>query len=285
MVLSFHPGLHEYRAGDRVLPSVTGILRACGLTGSFEFRDRIHAFRGTAVHAGSAMIISGDNEYPSLHPLPASHAHDADYVRVHREIPGYFEACRAAKAAIKFTGTIYECPFIDPVRGYGGTLDFCAWVEGRDQLWDIKSGTFPVMTVVQLCAYEDAARRGLPVNPDHPGLEWLLALVNSGRPIERCGLRLEKTGRFTAFYETPKGESYQLPKWMSAWRSALLLYTAIPDHLYVETAPDGTPVRKSRLSDLNWVAERARSLPSPTYDAAMRAGENIFNLRQQYGLP
>lgn len=284
MTFSFHPGLHEYRAGDRVLPSVTGILRAVGLTSQFEFRDRIHAMRGTAVHEGAALIIAGSE--PSLGPLPSSHARLPEYVKVHREIEGYWEACRAAKSAIGFKGCIYEARFVDPVRGHAGTFDFGAWSNnGREQLWDIKSGLMPDMTVVQVCAYEDLARRGLPIDPNHPGMPWLLDLVKSGRPIERCALRLEKTGRFTAFYECKKGVSFSDARWMSAWRSALLLYTTVPGHEYMATAHDGTPVKRSHLSDLRWVAAQVKdALSGAAYDAAMRAGSNIYNLREAYGL-
>ncbi len=249
MTLSFSAATHTYQAGDRVLPSVTGILRACGLTGSFEFRDRVHAFRGTVVHEGSAIIIAGG--HPVLEPLPPSHAGQPEYVKVHGEIEGYW----------------------------------AAFIARQSQFWDIKSGTYPEMTIVQIAAYEDLARRGLPVNPDHTGLGWLREVLGREEGIERCGLRLEKTGRFTAFYETSKGEPYHLPKWMSAWRSCVALYTLIQDHQYTETTLDGTVLKKSRLSDMGWVAGQIKdSLKGPSYDAAMRAGSNIFNLRQQYGL-
>lgn len=282
-MISFDAATHTYAVNGDPKGSVTWIMRCCGLSGSYEFMDPIHKFRGSSVHAGSALLIDGTE--PHLHPLQPPHSNDPKYRQVHTDIPMYWEACRTAKVAIGFTGCLYECPFVDPVRGYGGTPDFLAYTGKRDQLWDLKSGTFPVMTVVQLCGYEDLARCGKPVNPAHPGLGWLLSLVNSGRPIERCGLRLEKTGRFTAYYECPKGRSYQDPMWMSAWRSALCLYTTVPDHQYVETAPDGVVLKKSHLSDMSWVAERIKtSLKGAAYDSAMRAGSNLFNLRQAYNL-
>lgn len=285
MTLSFTSETHTYAVDGKHVPSVTGILRACGLSGNFEFTDRIHAFRGTAVHEGSALIISGANEYPTLEPLRAPHSTYPDYLRVHGEVPGYWEACRAAKAAMKFTGCVYEARFIDPVRGYAGTFDFGAYVGGTDQLWDIKSGVFPVMTPVQVCAYEDIARRGLPIDPEHPGLPWLQELVRSGRPIERCGLRLEKTGRFTAFYECSKGRPYSSPMWMSAWRSALCLHTTVPDHEYVTTDAEGKHHRRSRLSDVNWTVQQIKDrLTGLGYERAMKAGHNLYNLRSAYNL-
>lgn len=285
MVLSFTPGTHTYEVDGKPVPSVTGILKAVGLSGSFEFSDPIHAFRGTAVHEGAAHIISGVNEYPALEPLRHPHSTYSDYIRVHGEVPGYWDACRAAKAMIKFTGCIYEARFIDPARGYAGTFDFGAYVGGKDQLWDIKSGLMPIMTVVQICAYEDIARRGLPIDPDHAGLPWLLDLVKSGRPIERCGLRLEKTGRFTAYYECPKGRSYRDAMWMSAWRSALCLFTTVPDHEYIVVDETGKPRKRSHLSDMKWVAQRIKDrLVGLEYEKCQRAGENIWNIRSQYNL-
>lgn len=285
MTLSFDSLTHTYAVDGKSLPSVTGILRACGLTGQYEFRDPIHAMRGTAVHEGAALIISGVRKYPTLEPLRSPHSHNAAYVQVHGEIDGYWEAVRAAKAMIKFSGCVYEARFIDPVRGCAGTFDFGAYVASANQLWDIKSGMYPVMTPVQICAYEDLARRGLPINPDHPGLPWLQELVKSGQPIERCGLRLEKTGRFTAYYECPKGRPYTSPMWMSAWRSALCLYTLVPDHHYLYTDIDGYHHKGSRLSEVNWTVSQIKErLTGPNYYAAMKAGENLYNLREAYGL-
>lgn len=283
MHLSFNPRAHVYAVDGKSKPSVTGIMRACGLSGTYEFLDPIHAFRGTAVHAGSAILIAGG--VPHINPLSPPWSKNPHYVQVHSDIPMYWEACRAAKAALKFNGCIYECSFIDPYKGYGGTLDFGAYVPATRQLWDIKSGTYPEMTIVQICAYEELARRGHPVHTDHPGLDWLLQLVDSKEPIERCGLRLEKTGRWTAFSETSKSEHYSLQKWTHAWYSCLALYTTIPNHEYMATNQDGYPVKRSHLSDLRWVEGAAREyLTGKTLETALRAGENLWNLREKYRL-
>lgn len=281
-VLSFNSDRHEYAVDGAPKPSVTGIMRACGLTSSFEFRDKIHAFRGSIVHAGSAIIIAGGS--PQLAPLRPPHNGYEDYVRVHSEIPGYWDAMNAAKRSIGFTGAIYECALIDERRCYGGTFDFCAYTD-RGQLWDIKSGVYPPLTVIQVCGYEDLILRGKPINQNHPGLAWLQNFIRSGEVFQRCGLRLEKTGKFTAYYETTKGEPYSSPKWMAAWRSALCLYTTVPDHEFVYQDMNGKPHKGSRLSDLRWVAEIIRErLKGVQYELAMRAGENLWHVRSQYGL-
>lgn len=281
MKASFTANTHVYHDGQRQVPSVTGINRACGLSGSFEFRDKIHAFRGTCVHECSAIIIAGGE--PILEPLKPPYSAYENYVKVYGEIPGYLAAMRTAKERIRFTGAIYECPMVMP-GSHAGTFDFRAWTT-EDQIWDIKSGTWPTLTVVQICAYEDLARRGVPIHEDHPGLPWLVELVRSGRPLKRCGLRLEKTGRFTAYYECPRGRSYDDPMWMNVWRSALYLYNTVPGHEYEEKDEYGRVFKKSMLSDLKWTAATIREqLTGATYDAAMRAGENIFNVRQAYKL-
>lgn len=289
MTLSFDAPSHTYLADGKKLPSTTGILRDCGLTGSYDFRDRIHAYRGTAVHEGAAIIIHGA-QTPYLHDLPHPLDKDPKYVKVHSEIPSYWEAVARAKEAVGFEGTIYECRMIDAGRGYAGTFDFGAWSRARrKQLWDIKSGIFPILTVVQICAYEDIARYGQPIDPQHPGFSWLAELVRSGEPFERCGLRLEKTGRFTVFNECPKGRPYSDPMWMAAWRSCLFLHTNIPDHEREEEwIDDYGNARKrsySMLSDLNWVHDAIEEhLTGPVADMARRAGDNLWNLRESYRL-
>jgi hypothetical protein len=228
------------------------------------------------------MLIAGAT--PALAPLQPPWDSYPEYVKVHGEIPGYWGAIEEAMMAIKFTGCLYECPFIDEQRGYGGTPDFWAYCGPKDQIWDLKSGNYPPMTVVQMCGYEDLAHRGRAVDQEHPGLNWLNDLLASGRPVERCGLRVEKTGRWTAFYECPKGRSYNDPMWMSAWRSCLAIYRLVPGHEYVDVTPEGTPIHKSHLSDVKWLENTLKGLTGTSYEVAVRSASNLWNLRSQYSL-
>lgn len=286
MKLSFTQEDHSYRCDGIRLPSVTQILRDCGLSGNYNFLDPIHAFRGLAVHEGAHLIISGVTQYPTLEPLQPPFDKMPDYVRVHGEIGGYWDAVRAAHAAIGFTGVIHECRLIDPRAGYAGTFDMGAISRSeKEQLWDFKSGTMPIMTVVQICAYEQLARFGEPIDPEHPGIEWLRNLVQAGQPFERCALRLEKTGRFTSYFECHKGRSYSDPMWMDVWKSALYLHVHVPRHAYVDSDQYGRPIKRSMLSNLKWVNEAIReNLREPELSRALRAGDNIFNVREAYGL-
>jgi len=281
--LRFDPELHAYYADSVRFKSVTTILRDCGLSGQYRFDDPIHSYRGLAVHSGAAILIAGGK--PRLDPLQPPHDKQENYIRVHADIPFYWEAVREAKAAIGFTGAIHECRWIDPVNQFAGTFDMGAYARnGAEQLWEFKSGTFPVLTVIQLCAYEELARKGQPIDPQHPGLPWLQELVRSGRPFERCGLRVEKTGRYTAYYECPKGRPYSDPMWMTAWRSCLFLHRNVPAHEVTEYDAWGHPHRHSRLSDMKWLMGAIAQLPEPVHGRAMRAAENVFNLREAYAL-
>lgn len=210
--LSFDPIEHKYRDGSRRLFSTTEILRAVGLYSDYSFADAVHKYRGHAVHIGCSMIDAGGD--PQLQRYPTE--------QLRKDIEeGYWVAFRRFKARTGFQGRIYECPFADPVSGFGGTFDVIG--ECGDELWmpDLKSGVLPELVPVQLASYADLIQRGKPINPDHPGLPWLMEAVKSGRPIKRKAVRLEKDGTDTLFSQTSKGISYDDPMWASAWRSAL----------------------------------------------------------------
>lgn len=218
--LSFDPIEHKYRDGSRVLPSVTEILRAVNIYGSYSFATKIHAFRGSAVHRACAILDLGGEPHLTISPQ-----WDAETRRVAEEIPRYWDAYRSFKARTGFQGRIWEAPFADPISGFAGTFDTLGEIGDEIVLLDIKSGELPPMVPVQLAAYECLIRTGAPINPDHPGLPWLLEVVKSGRPIKRRAVRLEKSGVDTLFAATAKGASYDDPMWMSAWRSAANIFT------------------------------------------------------------
>lgn len=286
MNLAFNANDHKYLIDGQAVPSVTTILRDVGLSGSYRFSGRIHAYRGSMVHEMCALLDAGARLRDIRITLEPPWDKDPEYVKVAGEIPGYCEAFLKAKSLLKFQGTIYECPMICVSERWGGMPDLFAYIikETTEPICDIKSGGFPVMTVVQMCGYEDLARRGQALNPVHPGLEWLTDLVTRRPAMDRFGLQLDKSGEFRAHWETAKAEHYSLPKWMTAWRSALYLHRFVPGHQYVENDELGRPIRQSWLSDVNWTAEAIKQLSGKVYDNCARAGDNVFNLRQQYRL-
>lgn len=216
-MLSFDQVTHTYRDGRRVLPSVTEILREMGIYGSYQFAESHHKYRGSAVHAGSAILDAGGT--PQLGAVPAHLQSVADDI-----VNGYWPAFSAWRSRTGFRGRIWECPYADPVLGYAGCFDTAG--EVGDEIWfvDLKSGTLPEMVPVQLWAYEHLIRHGKPINQDHPGLPWLLDAVNSGRRLRKKAVRLEKTGRDTMTEATSKGQPYDDPTFSAAWKSCLNLY-------------------------------------------------------------
>jgi hypothetical protein len=215
MAVWFDEKLHEYGDGRRKLPSVTGILRAVGLYSDYGFAASHHKFRGRAVHQGCAMIDQGVDPHLTRYPN--------EQLRVDIE-QGYWAAYRKFKARTNFQGRIYECPFVDPVGGYGGTPDVVG--ECDDEIWsvDLKSGTLPELVPIQLAAYRDLMTRGIPINAEHPGIGWLRSVIESGRPILHKAVRLQKDGTDTLYSATTKGVSYDSPIWAARWRGALAVY-------------------------------------------------------------
>jgi hypothetical protein len=216
---SFDSRTHTYSTGDRVVPSVTEILRAVGVYGSYEFAADVHRWRGTAVHQYCAITDLGGK--PVLGPVAPQFQQVADDI-----VNGYGRAFEKFKDRTGWQGKTWEVCFVDPIRGYGGTQD--TWGEMPNEpaaiLLDLKSGMLPELVPVQLVLYELLVRHGVAVDEEHPGLEWLREVIKSGRPIKRMALRLEKSGKDTLYTATSKGESYDSPKWLAVANSVLNLY-------------------------------------------------------------
>lgn len=220
--LEFLPDVHEYRIDGMRIPSVTGIMRTCSLTVDYAFADKIHAFRGTAVHHGCALIDQGGSPW---FEVGGQMAGDPEYVKVANDInTGYLPAYRAFKERTGFQGRIYECVMVHEALRFGGTFD--AVGEAGDEVWliDLKSGVLPELVSVQLAAYEMLIRHGVPVDSEHPGLEWLREVVKSGRKIHRKAVRLERDGTDTLFSQTSKGCHYDSRTFDTAWSAAISIY-------------------------------------------------------------
>lgn len=230
--LEFDNNEHIYRMDGRRVPSVTGIMRISQLVSSFSFDDPIHAFRGHAVHHGAALIDQGQEDvwFGVSGPL----ANDPEYVKVANDInTGYLPAYRAFKKRTGFQGHTYEVGLIHPTLRYAGTFDACG--ECGDDIWliDLKSGVLPELVPVQLAAYQRLILEGLPIDPDHAGLEWLRESVKSGRKIHRKAVRLQKDGTDTLFSETSKGTSYDDRKFDNAWVAAISLYNVRAEYNFL----------------------------------------------------
>ena len=227
MVLQFHEGRHEYTVDGRRQASVTEILRAVGVYDSYAFAEPHHKYRGTAVHAGAAIIDMGGR--PQLAPVPKHLQPVADDI-----VNRYWPAFERFKAATGWQGRVWECPFIDPLRSYAGCFDSVGEMGGEYWLLDVKSGTLPEMVPVQLAMYWLLATKGQAVDEQHPGLEWLRAIIQSGAPVRRMALRLEKTGKYTVSTQTTKGEDYSAAKWLHVASSVLNVYAVKASYGLIE---------------------------------------------------
>lgn len=217
---TFDPNTHEYRSDDRLIGSTTQILRAVGLYSDYGFAAGHHRYRGSAVHHGCA-LIDMQGAVPTI-TAPAHLRQVADEIT-----NGYWPAFEHWKARTKWQGICWECSLILP-GFFGGTFDAIGRF-GDDPclvLADIKSGVLPALVPAQLASYMDLIRRGTPIDPEHPGWEFVQENIRSGVPVKRIAVRLEKNGTDTMFSSTAKGESYDAPMWDALWRSVLNVYIA-----------------------------------------------------------
>lgn len=223
--LEFDAGAHIYRLDGHRVPSVTGIIRISGLASAFSFDDPIHKFRGHSVHFGCALLDQHQDAYFGVDGIPQTHPQYAQYVQVAHDINyGYLPGYAAFKAHTGFQGYIYECGWIHPLLRYGGIFDIAG--ECGEEVWllDEKSGVLPELVPIQLAGYDMLIRQGLPIDPEHPGLDWLREVIKQGRKIHRKALRLSKDGTWTLFSETSKRTAYNDRKFDVAWASAISLY-------------------------------------------------------------
>jgi len=152
--LVFEPELHVYRLGDRVLPSVTQILAAAGISDFSApwFTDAVKD-RGTFIHAAIALDNEGDLDDETLD--------DA--------LVPYVEGWRRYRLESECEIEHWEVPVCDPVLGYAGTLDGIVRTvdeRGRETrtILDVKRALYP-SAGPQVAAYRRcaAALYGRPV--------------------------------------------------------------------------------------------------------------------------
>lgn len=148
--LTFDPVRHEYRFNGLIVPSVTKILEAVGISdfsGIPEYNLEYARIRGTMAHKATALDDMGELDEDSLDPV----------------IIPYVEAWRKFKEEFAFVPLLIEHPIYHPIYGYAGTLDRTGNIENdfdREILLDIKTGTIYMESVgPQTAAYEEALRK------------------------------------------------------------------------------------------------------------------------------
>jgi hypothetical protein len=213
---------------------------------SYEFAAQVHRYRGHAVHHGCALIDQG--ETPTL-SIPANASEEIRKAAFDIE-NGYWPAYRRFKARTGFQGQCYECSLVDPIMGFGGTFDVMGTtppVEDEEgniiypgEVWlpDLKSGeVLPKMVPCQTALYKYLLTHGKPVNPRHPGWDWVQEIVRAGTPIRCKAIRLQRDGTPTIYAESTKPvRSYDDPYWTVLARSAVNLYNGLNDNGLLEAA-------------------------------------------------
>lgn len=139
--LKFNPDLHEYTAGGRRVPHVTGILKTAGLVDDRWFTEWARE-RGSVVHKLCELDDEGDLNESTVDP----------------RLVGYLAAWRAFRLETGFVPAEVERKVHAASLNYCGTLDRVGTLRGKPDLviLDIKTGAPSRATGLQLAAYQRA---------------------------------------------------------------------------------------------------------------------------------
>ncbi len=140
MEIIFDKAAHQYRVDGRLVPSVTSVLNAAGLTNPRFFTQESRE-RGTAVHSAIHYLVQGDLDESSLC----------------KEVMRYFKAFVMFQNLTHFTTIFSEYTVYSGDFDYIGTLDLYGWLNGRRVIIDVKTGSVPPTVDLQLWAYRRAA--------------------------------------------------------------------------------------------------------------------------------
>ena len=134
---------HVYHdSAGRVVPGVTGIIRACGLMDSFGWNDYARD-RGTAVHRLIELGERGTLDPASVDPV----------------IIPYWDGWIAFKADTGYQSDTLEQLIFHPVYRYAGTLDQTGVMAGRTCVLDLKTGPYQPWWALQTAAYNAVAKK------------------------------------------------------------------------------------------------------------------------------
>ena len=140
--LTFCPTKHEYRIGDRVLPSVTQVLTEAGLINPSWYSPEA-AERGTVVHECCAILNRGLV---------------LDWDTVDDRVWPYVDAYRCFLGEMGDRLHISEVEYrvMNANYGYAGTTDILGKWDGRPMVCDIKTGDPEPWHALQLAGYSEA---------------------------------------------------------------------------------------------------------------------------------
>lgn len=199
--ITFRPDEHEYVLPDgRVVPSVTQILAATGISTDFESLKQVSPSMRAAIEKKRAI---GSALHRDAHALDD---HDLDWSTVHPEVKPYLEAWAVFRENSRLEPLCRERCVYHSGLHYAGTFDgIFRSSNGRNVLVDLKTG-----------------------DPDDAGTQWQTAgyqlaweyMHPGGLPIhERMGVRLIPGRRIP--YDT---EPYNEWRDRDEWRAFLTTY-------------------------------------------------------------
>lgn len=164
--LQFQEEAHLYSVdGEGILPSITGILKAEGIT-SYQNGNEWAMTRGTWIHRTVELFEEGTLDEESLG------------VRLRPFLDSY----RSWRAAVNFVSEVVEVPLWHPLLKYAGIPDLIGRLNGKPHIVELKSGARRAGDRVQVGGQAELARACI-VGADR---EWftgtVLYLRETGRP-------------------------------------------------------------------------------------------------------
>lgn len=161
--LAFDEATHTYTFNGRIVPHITGILKACGWIDDRWFKEE-HCYRGRVVHRGCWYLAEGDLDRVAF---------EAKWP----EFICYIKAFEKFLADTGFRPDWCERPLYSRVYQFAGTPDLKGPYQSRPAVIDIKTGE------PGLAARMQTAAQALLVE-ENEGLKnvarWALQLLNHG---------------------------------------------------------------------------------------------------------
>jgi len=155
-MIEFNEAAHEYSCEGKVYPSVTQILKDCGIIDITWYTDET-AQRGTFVHDCLKLIDQGT---------------PAVLLEYGEDIEGYINAYLQFKKDAQYKIEAIEEPLCSQEYGFAGTPDRICELNGKSCILDIKTGQKQEWHGAQLSAYkmlhgdDQGVLRGLYLNKD-----------------------------------------------------------------------------------------------------------------------
>lgn len=145
-ILHFDPVSHTYTLGNRILPSVTGVIRAVGLMGEWgQDPEEVMLFfqLGRFVHEAAHLLDSGNYDHESGENQPWK---------------PHLEQYQRFKADTGFEVLESELSLYHPQLFYAGTLDKIGMLNNCRVILDLKTGARMPWHDIQVAAYANVYR-------------------------------------------------------------------------------------------------------------------------------